>query len=376
LLENGSLSLAEAPYSDKRCRRPTEAQVENATGFRIRGWKRVDYRNLDQLKAQLVDGNPVVIGIRETPKSFFAARGSKTYKWNGEAGDPDSAHAMTVVGYDDKRQAFRIINSWGQRWGDRGFAWMAYETISRLIDEAYVMDVEEKPIPTPEPRPDIKPVELSNIDISKFECSKLSVTGDKEHPIVSGFVGYQADLDKIEDAAAKIGAVSLVQLRPWPQCEAMLTLSDFLERPDAPALQVAQGRTEVKAGEALTMNVTTPPHPTYLYLSYIQADGSVVNLLQPEGAVPSPLAARSSFVFGDGEEGRSRFTVGQPYGREMVIAIAAKSPLFPTPLPRTQTEREYLSAMRTALYATPEGDTGPRIAAGTIATVETVEKSK
>ncbi|MBF0102304.1 MAG: hypothetical protein HQK77_15490, partial [Desulfobacterales bacterium] len=41
-------------------------------------------------------------------------------------------HAVTIVGYDDTRYggAFKILNSYGQQWGDRGYFWLPYEFAS------------------------------------------------------------------------------------------------------------------------------------------------------------------------------------------------------------------------------------------------------
>lgn len=35
-------------------------------------------------------------------------------------------HAVTIAGWDDTKGAFRIRNSWGTEWGDRGDAWLPY----------------------------------------------------------------------------------------------------------------------------------------------------------------------------------------------------------------------------------------------------------
>jgi hypothetical protein len=39
-------------------------------------------------------------------------------------------HEVTIVGYDDSKSAFRIVNSWGSAWGDKGFAWLSYDFMS------------------------------------------------------------------------------------------------------------------------------------------------------------------------------------------------------------------------------------------------------
>ncbi len=39
-------------------------------------------------------------------------------------------HAMLIVGYDDARDAFRVRNSWGTDWGDNGYLWMSYDSLT------------------------------------------------------------------------------------------------------------------------------------------------------------------------------------------------------------------------------------------------------
>ncbi len=46
-------------------------------------------------------------------------------------------HAVTVVGYDDAKQAFRIVNSWGTGWGDKGFLWISQDFIQKYALEGW-----------------------------------------------------------------------------------------------------------------------------------------------------------------------------------------------------------------------------------------------
>jgi C1A family cysteine protease len=36
-------------------------------------------------------------------------------------------HAVLAVGYDMKRRAFEVRNSWGESWGERGYCWMPFD---------------------------------------------------------------------------------------------------------------------------------------------------------------------------------------------------------------------------------------------------------
>ena len=43
-------------------------------------------------------------------------------------------HAMTIIGYDDVRQALEIRNSWGLDWGNKGHAWLPYDLIKNISE--------------------------------------------------------------------------------------------------------------------------------------------------------------------------------------------------------------------------------------------------
>ena len=46
-------------------------------------------------------------------------------------------HCVTVVGYDDTRRVFKVQNSWGKSWANKGFFEMTYEL---MADPIYVWD--------------------------------------------------------------------------------------------------------------------------------------------------------------------------------------------------------------------------------------------
>lgn len=46
-------------------------------------------------------------------------------------------HAICVVGYDDEAQHFIFKNSWGERWGDRGYGYLSFDDMTSTCFEAW-----------------------------------------------------------------------------------------------------------------------------------------------------------------------------------------------------------------------------------------------
>jgi hypothetical protein len=130
----------------------------------------------------------------------------------------------------------------------------------------------------------------------------------------------------------------------------------------------------LRSGDPLNITIHSPGQISYLYVSYVQADGSVAHLVQPSGLVPQPTLPRQTLSFGGGQNGGATFTIGPPFGREMIIAVASRSPLFDHALPAQQTEREYLTELRRALIYKPSPDLPDRELSASIATLQTEGK--
>jgi C1A family cysteine protease len=88
------------------------------------------------VKKSLAEGKPVVIGMN-TPNSFYEAK--NIWEPTENPGVFYGGHALCVVGYDDDRGAFEIINSWGRKWGNGGFIWVPYKVFEDFVIESYEM---------------------------------------------------------------------------------------------------------------------------------------------------------------------------------------------------------------------------------------------
>jgi hypothetical protein len=166
LRRDGVANLADFPYSENDCSRvPSAAIRQNAKPFRIADWRRVNVQDETEIKNNIVAGFPVLIGMI-VDQAFFNLRGDTPY--TQFSGVNLGAHAVVVIGYDDSKSAFKIINSWGTTWGTGGYGWISYTALQQAVREGYVAQdivVNHPPIPAPpapSPGPSPAPVPPAN----------------------------------------------------------------------------------------------------------------------------------------------------------------------------------------------------------------------
>jgi hypothetical protein len=179
----------------------------------------------------------------------------------------------------------------------------------------------------------------------EMRCAAVHATVQNGRLSLAGFVGDARDLEILRGAMPQGDRGRLdVQLRPWPQCEALLNLA----RPLASnaGLEVLASATTLKEGESLGIRVRTPDFPSFLYVSYLQADGKVVHLRRYADQGGKAFPASSLVVLG--ERGQYKVT-GPVFGDESLVVIASALPLLALDRPQAETEREYLTGFRLAI---------------------------
>lgn len=104
--------------------------------------KAVEYQrleqNLDHFRACLATGFPFIVGMR-TFKNLESHRMKRTGRgWLPRRGEkPSGWHAVLAVGYEDSDRRFLLRNSWGGKWGMKGYFTLPYEY---LLDELLAKD--------------------------------------------------------------------------------------------------------------------------------------------------------------------------------------------------------------------------------------------
>ncbi len=294
---------------------------------------------------------------------FKALRSDAVYRHD----KPENSnwHAMAVVGYDEGRQAFRVVNSWGTHWGDAGYAWIDFATFGLLVGEAYAMKMQPQQtvappvqvlptLVTPTPKPAPPPVDLFEVFTKKaaaLTCGKVSTARSAGRLSVSGFGGDEAEVAALRRDAMALGdrVDWNVSTHRWPQCEAELTLSDALMQGSV-QLSALTGGGKTRNGNPVAMNageifgITARGSASRPWLSiiYLQADGSAVELYRGN-------AGPQAITIGIGGKQETRFQVGAPFGDEMIIALSSTAPLFGPAQADYATERQFLTGLRSAL---------------------------
>jgi Papain family cysteine protease len=145
----GVVAYNDFPYSDQDCSLQPNSALENkATQNRMHGFTRltngegVEGINVRAVKEHLAKDAPVVIGMMVGGSFMHDMMGKDLWAPTDEDRSQMGfgGHALCVIGYDDRKQAFQIMNSWGPEWGNNGIAWVRYADFKEFVREAYGID--------------------------------------------------------------------------------------------------------------------------------------------------------------------------------------------------------------------------------------------
>ena len=146
LQHQGACRWEEMPYDVNGCdRQPTAEMHWSALSNRIKWGRLANCAVVEEYKAHLANGHPIVFNVNCTTEYTKHAGGDGYWCIYGDF-VPNNYHAMCVVGYDDnktyggKRGFLKIMNSIGPLNGDNGFLWIAYDLVKTgTILEAYAV---------------------------------------------------------------------------------------------------------------------------------------------------------------------------------------------------------------------------------------------
>jgi hypothetical protein len=132
---------------------------------------------IDIVKGALYNDIPVITGFKfvESMYTYNSANISGVKSdglWDPSANEKrDGGHALCVIGYDDTKfgGSFRIVNSWGTDYGDRGFIWVKYDDFVEYGEAIFFLELNEN-------IKDLTPAEIEAENYTRYNYKNNSNT--------------------------------------------------------------------------------------------------------------------------------------------------------------------------------------------------------
>jgi C1A family cysteine protease len=178
LQQKGVATLATVPY-DFNCR-PFGTQAswdQDAAHHKIQSFRSLGNTTAQEIKSYLANKYPVLIGAKVSDAFMNWKPSDGVFK--NTSMQNAQGHALTIVGYDDAKNAFKIVNSWGKEWGDNGFIWVDYDYLLNSFvfnGNIYILSSEAT-------NPDQEPVtNNTGVDLAPWVFSDVSTLSETSIP--------------------------------------------------------------------------------------------------------------------------------------------------------------------------------------------------
>ena len=123
--KNNIVSEVQNPYKVKE----SFCKKTKSIPYKVTAWGYVSpdagLPSVSEIKKALVMYGPLAACVKVT-EPFQAYVGGIFDEFASVAGPSDINHAIVIVGWDDRKKAFLIKNSWSEDWGEKGYMWIEY----------------------------------------------------------------------------------------------------------------------------------------------------------------------------------------------------------------------------------------------------------
>lgn len=175
--------------------------------------------------------------------------------------------------------------------------------------------------------------------------------------LLTGIAGRGAAMDELHRAVSDTAPTAAVDWRvssfDGPYCRALDVLrpvaTGFGTLGPGFTMALRSGNRPLIEGQLITIDFSMPNYQAWLLVDYLQHDGTVWHM-HPNGKNPARQYAPGVHVnLGDPTTGGERWAVGEPYGTDMIIALASSEPLFTQKRKELEPADGYLAALRAAI---------------------------
>jgi serine/threonine-protein kinase len=235
--------------------------------------------------------------------------------------------------------------------------------------------VEAAPIPPPpaaaKPTPEQSLAKVQAA-ISATACTDLAASLDGNGGITVSGLAVEGQAEQTARAAAEQAAAAPVA---WTAhavsnlyCSGIDLLREAKAPGDGPPAQImpvtingASAVVNLTDKAPLVPRIALPDFPAWLLVEYLDNEGGVSHMY-PLHPAQEPRQASSVLTMTAREIGaRTPNLVAEPFGTDMIIAVAAAKPLLSLPRPKTETPEQYIRALKTAVMDARANGTGTAV---------------
>ncbi|CAG9169021.1 serine/threonine-protein kinase [Cupriavidus pampae] len=203
--------------------------------------------------------------------------------------------------------------------------------------------------------PATAPLSMANVTpvLAAVPCSLLSARIEGSILYVNGYVSESVGVKPLREKLNAVPGAGSVKLDLQPlgddKCDVVKLVAPYwsasASRQDAATLRARGGNTRLTEGMPLVMELSTPPHESYVYVDYYVVDGKVAHLVPSKRVQGNQAPASYHATIGDGGD----WIVSKPFGSELVVLLTTPAPLFETRRPEFETRQDYLRALEKPL---------------------------
>jgi hypothetical protein len=210
------------------------------------------------------------------------------------------------------------------------------------------------PVSAAPPRPSkpaAAPVSVASI-LAGVPCSALAASARDEWVVVQGYLPATVSPARLKEmlGAAGVGSVKLdVRQVKDDDCGVINALAPYWrnnrESGGATTIHTKGKNEELREGDSLIVDITTPGFESYVSIDYYVLDGSVIHLVPSPRAKDNQAPANYSATVGS----VGNWVVAKPFGSELIVLLTTPVPLFDAIRPEHESRGDYLRAVEKRL---------------------------
>ncbi|MBI2275940.1 MAG: protein kinase [Dechloromonas sp.] len=231
-----------------------------------------------------------------------------------------------------------------------------WETASRNDDlpvaatETPAASPQSAPPPGTDPSP-APPASAASI-LAAVPCSVLAASRGDHATLVQGYLPLRHDMAQLKESlSGAVGSNVKLDVRQVNEddCAIIAAFAPYWrnnrESGGATTIRPKGNNGELREGDSLVMDITTPGYDSFVSIDYYALDGGVVHLVPSQRAKDNQAPPNYAATIGS----LGNWVVGKPFGRELIVLLITPVPLFDSIRPEHESRTDYLPAVEEQL---------------------------